>query len=145
MVEIIGEGIVVIDEYEHDYDQLLGWSEGGPKTGDAARSMASRRAADLWSTSARSALEQSAVLSARTGFLRSGISEQVKILRRVRGGIENVYKEGQRDFKVGLTQIRREVRLIMIECYTDTRFGKRKAGIDDGYSAIHNGGSCVQT
>tara|TARA_R110002060_G_scaffold29115_3_gene39317 strand:+ start:55 stop:450 length:396 start_codon:yes stop_codon:yes gene_type:complete len=96
-------------------------------------------------TSARSALEQSAVLSARTGFLRSGISEQVKILRRVRGGIENVYKEGQRDFKVGLTQIRREVRLIMIECYTDTRFGKRKAGIDDGYSAIHNGGSCVQT
>ncbi|KAL2074098.1 hypothetical protein VTL71DRAFT_7876 [Oculimacula yallundae] len=50
-------------------------------------------------TSARSALEESAVLSARTGFLRSGISEQVKILRRVRGGIENVYKEGQRDFK----------------------------------------------
>ncbi|KAK0118463.1 autophagy protein 17 [Cadophora gregata] len=50
-------------------------------------------------TSARSALEESAVLSARTGFLRSGISEQVKVLRRVRGGIENVYKEGQRDFK----------------------------------------------
>jgi len=51
-------------------------------------------------TSARAALEQSVVLSARTGFLRSGISEQVKILRKVRGGIENVYKEGQRDFKV---------------------------------------------
>ncbi|KAE8454352.1 autophagy- protein 17 [Mollisiaceae sp. DMI_Dod_QoI] len=50
-------------------------------------------------TSARSALEESVVLSARTGFLRSGISEQVKILRRVRGGVENVYKDGQRDFK----------------------------------------------
>ena len=51
-------------------------------------------------TSARSALEESVVLSARTGFLRSGISEQVKILRKVRGGIEIVYKDGQRDFKV---------------------------------------------
>lgn len=51
-------------------------------------------------TSARSALEESVVLSARTGFLRSGILEQVKILRKVRGGIENVYKDGQRDFKV---------------------------------------------
>ena len=51
-------------------------------------------------TSARAALEESVVLSARTGFLRSGISEQVKLLRKVRGGVENVYKEGQRDFKV---------------------------------------------
>ena len=51
-------------------------------------------------TSARSALEESVILSARTGFLRNGISEQVKILRKVRGGVENVYKEGQRDFKV---------------------------------------------
>ncbi len=51
-------------------------------------------------TSARAALEESVVLSARTGFLRSGISEQVKILRKVRDGIENVYNEGQRDFKV---------------------------------------------
>jgi len=50
-------------------------------------------------TSARSALEESVKLSARTGFMRDGISEQVKILRKVRGGIENVYKEGQRDFK----------------------------------------------
>jgi len=51
-------------------------------------------------TSARAALEESVVLSARTGFLRQGISGQVKILRKVRGGIENVYKDGQRDFKV---------------------------------------------
>ena len=42
------------------------------------------------------------VLSARTGFLRSGIEEEVKILRKVRGGIEGVYKDGQRDFKVCL-------------------------------------------
>ena len=51
-------------------------------------------------SSARSALEESSVLSARTGYLRSGISEQVKILRKVRSGIENVYKYGQQDFKV---------------------------------------------
>jgi autophagy-related protein 17 len=51
-------------------------------------------------TSARAALEESVVLNARTGFLKSGISEQVKILKKVRGGIENIYKEGQRDFKV---------------------------------------------
>ncbi len=40
------------------------------------------------------------VLNARTEFLRSGILEQVKVLRKVRGSIENVYIEGQRDFKV---------------------------------------------
>lgn len=51
-------------------------------------------------TSARAALEESVVLDARTGFLRSGISAQSKILRKVRAGIEGVYKEGQRDFKV---------------------------------------------
>jgi len=51
-------------------------------------------------TSARLALEESVVLNARTEFLRSGISEQVKVLRKVRGSIENVYTEGQRDFKV---------------------------------------------
>ncbi|TVY34410.1 Autophagy-related protein [Lachnellula occidentalis] len=50
-------------------------------------------------TSARAALEESVVLSARTGFLRNGISGQVKILKKVRNGVENVYKDGQRDFK----------------------------------------------
>lgn len=53
-------------------------------------------------TSARAALEESVKLSARTGFLRNGISEQVRILRKVRSGIEGVYKEGQRDFKVDI-------------------------------------------
>lgn len=51
-------------------------------------------------TSARVALEESVLLSARTGFLRSGIEQEVKLLRRVRGGIEGVYKDGQKDFKV---------------------------------------------
>ena len=51
-------------------------------------------------TSAKAALEESVILSARTGFLRNGISEQVKVLKRVRGGVENLYNEGQRDFKV---------------------------------------------
>lgn len=51
-------------------------------------------------TSARSALEVSVVLSSKTTYLRDGISEQVKILRNVRGGIENIYKEAQMDFEV---------------------------------------------
>ena len=51
-------------------------------------------------TSARSALEESVILSSKTMYLRDGISEQVKILRNVRGGIEAVYKEGQREFEV---------------------------------------------
>ncbi|KAH8672004.1 autophagy-related protein 17 [Tricladium varicosporioides] len=50
-------------------------------------------------TSARAALEESAILAARTEFLRGGIAEQVKTLRKVRGGIESVYKDGQREFK----------------------------------------------
>jgi len=50
-------------------------------------------------SSARSALEESSVLSARTGYLRAGISEQVKVLRKVRSGVEDVYKYGQQDFK----------------------------------------------
>jgi autophagy-related protein 17 len=51
-------------------------------------------------TAARAALEESVILGARTDFLRNGISGQVKILKKVRGGVEGVYKDGQRDFKV---------------------------------------------
>jgi autophagy-related protein 17 len=50
--------------------------------------------------SARSTLEESSVLSARTGYLRTGISEQVKVLRKVRSGIGDVYKFGKQDFNV---------------------------------------------
>lgn len=50
-------------------------------------------------TAARTALEESIILDSRTSFLRRGISQQAKILRRVRNGIDHVYKEGQRDFQ----------------------------------------------
>jgi len=50
-------------------------------------------------------LEESVKLSARTGFLRTGITEQAKLLRKVRAGVEDVYKEGQRDFKVCMLRI----------------------------------------
>ena len=53
-------------------------------------------------TSARAALEESVVLNARTSFLQSGIQEEVVLLRKVRGGIEGVYKDGQREFTVSL-------------------------------------------
>lgn len=94
-------------------------------------------------TSARSALEESVVLRARTGFLRSGISEQVKILRRVRGGIENVYKDGQRDFKV------RSVTIVVVEGakligsladgYSNSGCSQFEARIDDGHITSYNG------
>jgi autophagy-related protein 17 len=53
-------------------------------------------------TSARAALEESVVLHARSEFLRSGITEQVKVLKKVRNGVEGVYQDGQRDFKVNI-------------------------------------------
>jgi hypothetical protein len=97
-------------------------------------------------TSARAALEESVVLSARTGFLRSGISEQVKILRKVRGGIENVYKEGQRDFKVCPAVSQHGVRLTgRVECYSDFRCCECSAGIYDGYTEVYYGGSFIST
>jgi autophagy-related protein 17 len=50
-------------------------------------------------TSARTSLEQSLILSSRTTFLRRGITDQVKLLRRVRSGVGHVYKEGLREFE----------------------------------------------
>lgn len=50
-------------------------------------------------TAARAALEESVVLSARTGFLRRSISSQVKLLRKVRNELEHVYDEGDQDFR----------------------------------------------
>src|SRR5277367_4393420 len=50
-------------------------------------------------TSARSAVEKSIILDSRTAFLRRGISQQAKVLRKVRNGVDHVYKEGQRDFQ----------------------------------------------
>lgn len=51
-------------------------------------------------TSARSALEESVILRSRASFLKRGISQQARVLRKVRTGVENVYDEGQRDFQV---------------------------------------------
>jgi autophagy-related protein 17 len=50
--------------------------------------------------SARSALEESVILSARTGFLWNGISEELKLLHKIRGGIHTVFNDGQKDFQV---------------------------------------------
>lgn len=50
-------------------------------------------------TSAKTALEESVILNARTGFLQSGINEQMKVLMKVRNSIECVYNDGQKDFK----------------------------------------------
>jgi autophagy-related protein 17 len=44
-------------------------------------------------------VEESIILDARTAFLRRGISQQARILRKVRNGMEHTYKEGQRDFQ----------------------------------------------
>jgi autophagy-related protein 17 len=51
-------------------------------------------------TSTRSALVESVILDARTGFLKRGISHQLNIIQRVRSGMEDIYKERQQDFEV---------------------------------------------
>ncbi|KAH0562721.1 hypothetical protein GP486_002614 [Trichoglossum hirsutum] len=56
-------------------------------------------------TSARAALEESVVLTARSGFLKQGIIGQAKILRRVRDVIEDVAREGQVEFEAVLREL----------------------------------------
>ncbi|OBT64741.1 hypothetical protein VE03_05855 [Pseudogymnoascus sp. 23342-1-I1] len=48
---------------------------------------------------AQTALGESVILTARTGFLRTGISQQVRLLEKVRSGIQIVYDDGQADFE----------------------------------------------
>ncbi|KAI6247167.1 Autophagy-related protein [Erysiphe necator] len=48
--------------------------------------------------SARAALEECAVVTARTNFLRKGIKNQAATLRQLRAGIVAVYDQGQKDF-----------------------------------------------
>ncbi|KFY57838.1 hypothetical protein V497_05242 [Pseudogymnoascus sp. VKM F-4516 (FW-969)] len=50
-------------------------------------------------SAAQSALGESVILTARTGFLRTGISQQVRLLEKVRSGIQVVYDDGQTDFE----------------------------------------------
>jgi autophagy-related protein 17 len=56
------------------------------------------RAHDL-ATHARQMHEEAVILSAQTSFLRQGISEQVRILRQVRRGMNRAYDGGRNDFK----------------------------------------------
>lgn len=75
-------------------------------------------------TSAKHALEESVILNARTGFIQSGINEQLKILRKVRNSIEFVYIDGQKDFKVGLSSHIKDasgLTIMSIECHTYSR------------------------
>ncbi|KAK4667755.1 uncharacterized protein QC764_704900 [Podospora pseudoanserina] len=50
------------------------------------------------STHARQMHEESVVLSAQTAFLRSGINDQIFILRQVRRKMVSVYNSGRKDF-----------------------------------------------
>ncbi|KAI9776257.1 MAG: autophagy protein 17 [Geoglossum umbratile] len=56
-------------------------------------------------TSARAALEESVILGARSGFLKQGIAGQVKVLRWVRDGIEDVAREGHVEFEAVLREL----------------------------------------
>jgi len=56
-------------------------------------------------TSARSAVEESIILESRTAFLRRGISQQARILRKVRNGVDHAFKEGERDFQETLRSL----------------------------------------
>ena len=91
-------------------------------------------------TSARLSLEESVKLSARTGFLRSGIAEQAKLLRKVRAGVEDVYKEGQRDFKVCKLHIKHDLSLIdNTGSNSNTRWSKFTARVDNACAAVYHG------
>lgn len=48
---------------------------------------------------ARQAHEESVILSAQSQFLRRGISEQVRLLLRVRRSMNKTYEKGKREFK----------------------------------------------
>lgn len=98
-------------------------------------------------TSARSALEDSATLTGRTGFLRNGILEQVKTLQKVRGGIEHVYNDGQREFKVCLLvpRSRCDADLRCSDHYSKSRCCKRTTRGDYGYASIDHSGVSFQT
>ncbi|KAI1824944.1 kinase activator [Xylaria intraflava] len=69
---------------------------------DAKRSLSSMRlvmrANELVHT-ARQAHEESVILSAQTQFIRRGISEQMRLLLRVRKGLTRTYDSGKREFK----------------------------------------------
>ena len=54
---------------------------------------------------ARNYVEQSAILQAKNVFLRTGVSEQINVLRSVRDGLESVGQEAQVEFQVNYISI----------------------------------------
>ncbi|KAL1954554.1 hypothetical protein VTO42DRAFT_1065 [Malbranchea cinnamomea] len=56
-------------------------------------------------TTARAALEESVVLSARTGFLRRGLDDQLQLLYNVREEVEQVELRGRDEFTAALQEL----------------------------------------
>ncbi|KAL4736924.1 autophagy-related protein 17 [Aspergillus similis] len=56
-------------------------------------------------TSARSTLEESVVVSARTGFLRSGLNNQLRLLYNVRAEVEEISLRGRSEFASALKSL----------------------------------------
>src|SRR5205814_1746394 len=56
-------------------------------------------------TTARAALEESVVLSARTGFLRRGLEGQLRLLYDVRSEVEDVASRGRAEFAALLKEL----------------------------------------
>lgn len=54
---------------------------------------------------ARSALEESVILSARTGFLRRGLDDQLRLLYDVRAEVEDVAIRGRSEFSTALKEL----------------------------------------
>lgn len=57
------------------------------------------RANEIVST-AQTALEESVIISARTGFLRRGITQQVRVIEKTRNGLGQVSRDGEAEFDV---------------------------------------------
>ncbi|KAJ0426940.1 autophagy-related protein 17 [Aspergillus carlsbadensis] len=56
-------------------------------------------------TAARSTLEESVVVSARTGFLRSGLNSQLRLLYNVRAEVEEISLRGRSEFASALKSL----------------------------------------
>jgi hypothetical protein len=100
-------------------------------------------------TSARAALEESVILGARSGFLKQGIAGQVKVLRWVRDGIEDVAREGHVEFEVA-SSIRRfgagaNLMNPTIGCVARTRCCGCETSTDARYSAVNYCGTGFPT
>ncbi|EGE09259.1 kinase activator [Trichophyton equinum CBS 127.97] len=56
-------------------------------------------------TAARAALEESVIVSARTGFLRRGLDEQIRLLFKVRTEVEDVAHRGRAEFSAAIKEL----------------------------------------